>query len=266
MPLASDRQVWTRALRVLGVSPSTASVFCEYVQSLYERLSVRYPQLDPTDVFKAVVAGLFAATPPFLSTDVVEHVFECGEAGRQELSQVLALEFGRVFSSAKGLMERADRALIAREELSNQLQGVLGILQIQLAQQQEVLRVNYPFSGNDSLSAEVLGQRVFSESADAFLPQVYRGLDEVVSVLRNAGLWVPAWDGFMGSQHDLAQTQSFMNQVGRLVGALDDTDRNKRVMRTYTNRWAKLDPRLLAALESRFSWTPELTSGFVPAA
>ncbi len=257
IPLEKEVASWTSSLVELGAVPSAAHVFAKGVENLYLRLSVPYPALKPRQVFQSVFSGLLSSGLPFFSPERInDRVQADGLVEAAQLTPLIAKEFATVFSSAGRLHEQLQSALLAREQMSTELNEAVSALQLFLTQQHQVLRKNYPFTADDAISTELLGTRFVQENlGDDILPRIYAGLDEIVRALRTSGNWMTAWDGMLAGQMTLVQTRVLFTSISKLMTVLDDEAQGP-IKRLFRLRWTELDGRMLAALESKWAWRP----------
>jgi hypothetical protein len=246
---------WVESLRALGVPVPVSLSYARVVEGLCERLLAEYPNLKLRFLFKAVTAGLFAGGQPLFSRGL-DQIHLLPAMSQKEVSGVVGRGVALLLSDAPRLFDQVSSALVAHEAADAAVNRAVDQLQLLLIQQQQVLQKHYPATGEGSLSTELLGTRIYQEDlSDDFLAKLYGGLNELLTAITVSGHWLPVWDRLMYIPMTFIQTRTLFQEVGELLGVLDD-EANGELKRLYYLRWAGLDGRVLAHLEPRFSWVP----------
>lgn len=246
---------WVASLRALGVPVPVSLSYARIVEGLYERLLAEYPNLRLRFLCRAVTAGFFAGGQPLFSQGL-DQIHLLPSMPQKEVSEIVGKGVALLLSDAPRLLEQVSCALVAHESVDAAVNRVVEQLQLLLIQQQQVLQKHYPVTGDGSLSTELLGTRIYQEDlSDDFLAKLYGGFNELLTAITVSGHWLPVWDRLMYIPMTLKQTRTLFQEVGDLLGVLDD-EANGELKRLFYLRWAGLDGRVFAHLEPRFSWVP----------
>ena len=119
------------------------------------------------------------------------------------------------------MFSRLVAVLQTGERASEELNLAASAVELCVTQQHQVLRGVYPHSAEDSISSQLLGQRVLAAGlADYMLPKVYEGLDELVLGAKSGGNWLAQWDPLLVPGMSLAATRRLMEALGAFLPPL----------------------------------------------